>query len=377
MDGVLSTCFYFFVFITSAIVVQHGYRRKSKLIQLVGLLLPIMLGGLRYDVGLDYSSYLSAFADIANPQVVDYRYAATPELEHTFYVISHISNVFFASPIAMYSIYCAITVFAFYAALSLMKPKNVAVALFFFYSIFYLNSFNIMRQGAAISLGCLAQVHYIKGNKGKAFLYLLLATAFHISALLLVVFILIERIFAKRRMVKEKFVGIFITTCIVSIGIGAVGVLIPSVRDFVYEITGRIGELDATLSMGVVFKYMLSLMCLYLVVYAWKHFDKSQKQLSLLVASGAIIYALGLVHNEAARLGIYLIALTPILFAVAYDNLKLYTIKARLLINGGLIFLSTLYIAAVHVESGKGVQYDYQSVIMSEQYREQTKALGI
>lgn len=377
MNNVVSILLYLLVFAASAFTVQYGHRRKSKTIQAIGLLLPIVLGGLRYNVGLDYFSYLDAFADVVNPQMVDYRYAATAGLEYSFYLISYVSNLFFSSPIVMYLIYSATTVLAFYGALSLMKSKNVGVALFFFYSIFFLNSFNIMRQGAAMSLGCLAQLHYIKGNKFKAFAYLLVATAFHVSALLLVGYVLIERIFEKRDIIKGSFAGIFFRTCIVSAGVAAIGLLIPSVHDFVYSATGRIGELNSILSMGIVFKYVSCLFCLYLVIFAWRNFDYSQRRLSLLVALGAVIYALGLVHNEAARLGMYLITLMPILFAITYDNLRLHKLKSRLLMNSGLIFLSALYIVAVHMESGDGVHYRYESVIMSDEYQQQTKELGI
>lgn len=377
MTALASILLYFFVFAISALIIQYGYKHKSKGIQVIGLLLPIFLGGLRYGVGLDYFSYLDAFADVVNPQTVDYRYVGTPNLEYSFYLISHISNFIFSSPVAVYFVYSAITVSVFYCALSLMQPKNVGIALFFFYSIFFLNSFNIMRQGAAISIGCLALAHYANGSKFKAFLYILIAMAFHISALIIVSYIVIERLFEKKNIMKEKFGGVFLRTFIVSGGIATVGWVSPSVREFVYSVTGRIGELSSTFSMGVVFKYALCLASLYLVIYAWKNFSGSQKRFSLLVALGAIIYALGMIHNEAARLGIYLVALTPILFAIAYDNLKLYRIRNRFLINGGLIILCMSYIVAVHVESGNGVQYDYQDVIMSEEYPQRVRELGL
>ena len=357
-------------------MVGYGYKKKSNTIQVLGLLLPIAFGGLRYNVGLDYNSYLNAYADFINPQVVD-RYSGTSGLEYTFRIITHLSYFLFSSPIVMYIIYCAVTVIAFYWALTMMKPKKIEVALFFFYSIFFLNSFNIMRQGAAISIGCLALMHYLKGNRLKSLIYFLAAIALHTSALLLVLYVVLDRILRRKYTMKKKFTGIFVITGIISTGITLAGLKISAVGAFIYSITGRIGEFNPGLSMGVAFKYLICMACLYFVIYSWTSFNTTQKRLALLVAFGLIVYSLGLVYNQAARFGIYLIALTPILFATTYDNLVLRSSKVKLIMNSSLVFLCTVYIVAVHIGGGDGVQYEYHSVISSIQYQKQIRELGI
>lgn len=375
---ILSILLYLFVFAGSAIIVQCGYKYKSYTIQIIGISLPIILGGLRYNVGLDYFSYLNAYADVVNPQVIGYRYLATPELDYSFYVISHVSDFLFSSPIAMYLIYCTVTTFAFYRALQIMKPKNVGVPLFFFYSIFFLNSFNLVRQGAAISIGCLAITHYSNGNKLKAIIYLLIAVAFHSSAILLVIYIFAERLLKNRYITKNRdFKSMLVMTCIISTGIAIAGSLSVSISSFIYSATGRIGDFDSMFSMGVVFKYIICLACLWLAAYAWKDFNNSQKQLCLFVAIGAVVYSLGLVHNESARLGMYLITLTPILFASINDKFKPHQYKLKLFTSSSLILLGIAYIVAVHLESGNGVRYDYMDVMTSNEYRQQIKDLDI
>lgn len=378
MSVITSILLYVFIFVMSALIVGYGYRTKSGVIQVIGLLLPVVLGGLRYNVGLDYSTYLNAYADIINPQAVD-RYIGTSNLEHSFYIISYLSHYLFSSPIAVYFFYSAITVGAFYRALTLMKPKKVAVALFFFYSIFFLNSFNIMRQGAAVSLGCLAVIHYLKGNRLKAIIYFLLAVALHTSALLLVFYILVERLIERNDIVKKKknFIGIFIITIIISMTIAIAGLKLPAISTLIYTATGRIGDFNPGLSVGTVFKYIVCLACLCLVVKVWDSFNNQQKRLSLFMALGTIVYSLGLVYNEAARFGIYLVALMPILFSVVYDKLTLLGSKKMLIVNVSLILVCITYVVAVHVATGEGVQYKYQNVLTSTDYKQQILGLGI
>lgn len=378
MSVVASILLYLGVFATSATLVQFGYRRKSKSIQAIGLSFPIILAGLRYDVGLDYMSYFNAYADIVNPQATN-RYEGTPGLEYTFQLIAHLSHLLFSSPVLLFFTYAAITVLAFYAALRMMRPKNVGYALFFFFTIFFLNSFNIMRQGAAISIGALALTHYINDNKRRAVLYIIIAALFHISALLLVLYVLIERILEKKFIIRRKikrFTRLFARYLLLSIAVITAGLSIASVGTFIYESTGRIGTWGNQVSAGVIFKYLLTVACLYLAMYAWKNFRGEDKRLTLFTMIGMVVYSLGIVHNEAARLGMYLIVLTPILLAVLHDRLGVPHLKGMVFVSLGVPMLCVLYLVSVHLSEGEGVRYQYQS-IMSGDYTQTLKKVSI
>lgn len=377
--GTLASIFlYIGVFAASAFVVQYGYKRKSKVLQALGLFLPITLAGLRYNVGLDYQPYLDAYADITNP-LVTLRYDATPGLEVTFKAIAHVSHFLFSSPVPLFFVYATITVLAFYAALRIMRPKNVGYALFFFYSIFFLNSFNIMRQGAAMSIGALALVHYTKGGKRKALMYIILAMLFHVSALLIVLFIAIEYLIERYVLVRkklERFTRLFAKTFFISVALVAIGLSVPSFGNFIYEATGRIGDYDAKMSLGVVFKYLVVVISVYLSVYAWPKLSQGQKRLVLFTSVGMVVYAVGLIHNEAARLGMYLIVLTPVLTAVIYDKIDVSHFKSKVFLTVGLSLLCSLYILSVHT-TGDGVKYHYDSVIGLRDYTQVEKEMGL
>lgn len=372
MSAISSILLYTVVFGLSAFIIQFGYKHKSKTLQGVGLLFPILLGGLRYDVGLDYMSYFNAYADIVNPQST-LRYEGTPGLEITFRIIAHISDFLISSPVLLFTVYCAITVLAFYAALRVMRPKNVGFAMFFFYTIFFLNSFNIMRQGAAMSISSLALVYYARGRKKKSLALILLASLFHISALLLLLYVfieyLMERHYLRRRRIA-KFSRLFIKLFLISIFVVVIGLSVTAVGLYVYEVTGRIGDYDMKLSLGVVFKYILTVVCAYSAIYAWGKFDVPQKRIALFVSLGMIVYSLGIIHNEAARIGMYLIVLAPILSASTYDFLGMNRFRNKFMISVGVVVLSFLYVVSVHIGGGDGVRYNYQSIIESSDYKQ-------
>lgn len=377
MNALTSILLYVSLFSVSALIVGYGYKKKSIVIQIIGLLIPILLGGMRYNVGLDYPSYLNAYADIINPQVLA-RYDGTSKLEYSFYLISYASDLLFSSPIAVFVIYSAITAGSFYRALTLFKPKKVTVALFFFYSIFFLNSFNIMRQGAAISLGCLALSYYINGQKTKAILFFLIAVAFHHSAIILLIFVLGERLLKRKtHLEKTKFKPIFLATVVLSLCIAVAGLRIDTVGNFIYSATGRIGLYNPGISSGILFKYLVCLVCLYLVSYVWRYSNIEQRRLSVFVALGLVVYSLGLVYNEAARFGIYLIALAPILYAVTIDSIRFDTIKKKILLNTSIALLCSYYLISVNLVTDGSVQYMYRAAPSSDIYKKELIDLEI
>lgn len=376
--GILgSILLYLVAFGSSAALVGYGYKKKNIVLQIIGLLIPILLCGLRFNVGIDYPSYLDAYADITNPQVVD-RYGGTTKLEPTFYLISYLSYFIFSNPIAIFVTYSAVTVFAFYKSLTLMKPKYISIALFFFYSIFFLNSFNIMRQGAAISLGCLAISYYINGQKMKATLYFLIAFAFHSSAIALIIFLISERFIKKKfKMKNKKFTPIFSITVILSLLIATLGLKIAAVGSFIYSVTGRIGVYNPGISAGILFKYLICLACIYLVIYTWKYFNEKQKELSIFVSLGLVVYSLGLVYNEAGRFGTYLIALTPILYAITFDHINLGAIRIKVLLNLGIVLLCAYYVISVNLVTDGSVRYMYQAAPSSDAFKNKLNDLEI
>ncbi|MGN9010569.1 EpsG family protein [Lactobacillus amylovorus] len=76
---------------------------------------------------------------------------------------------------------------------------NVYIAALVLYTTIYLTSFNIMRQGLAISIGLFGFFEYLSNKKIKALIFIILATLFHTSAIVLLPLFGIKKITNNRR----------------------------------------------------------------------------------------------------------------------------------------------------------------------------------
>ena len=95
----------------------------------------------------------------------------------------------------------------FYFIKKLSPFKKLSILLFVTVGIFYFSTFNGIRQWAAISIGLIAIVKLIEKKHIQFLILVILATLFHLSALLL--FILI---FFKIRFSKFYLIGIFLAS---------------------------------------------------------------------------------------------------------------------------------------------------------------------
>ena len=188
---------YFLVALITAICSEISVKSKYKLVRRFNVLLvigiPSLLYTFRYGIGTDYFKYVSAF----------YRLQETGfsgRFEWAYVLINlivgklngNIQMVFLVTSIIMMAfIYCAVKHYA--------KSLSVGVAMFSYMMMYYQMSFNIVRQSVAMAI-CLYSIKYIHDRKFLKFLvFILLASGFHISALLLLPFYFFYEILGEKR----------------------------------------------------------------------------------------------------------------------------------------------------------------------------------
>lgn len=377
MDIILSILTYLLVFLASALIVQYGYKRNAIAIQLIGLAPVTILSAIRYDVGLDYIPYLHAYADIINNSP-DPLYSGTPNLEPTFKFIASVANIAFGSPVGLFGIYGAVTVLFAFLAIKKMSFNRVDLPLFAFYSILFLNSFNTMRQGAAISIGMLALVYFASNKKTQAMIWSIVAVLFHSSAILLFVFMGIGWCLQKKkvwRKTRNRFKSIYRVSISLIAMLVVANLTIDGFSEWVYNSTGRIGDFTGLLSLGVILKTFLMVYCLCYLQRSWNNLNGQQKMLSFMFAAGTVVYSLGLIHNESARLGMYIFALFPIMFMIAHENINIKYPAQRLGMRVIITIACAMYVISVNFGTEK-VRYVYQTVF-SPGYSEQIGSIGL
>lgn len=162
-------------------------EKKYKIItySVLGLVIPILISGLRYEVGTDYYTYTNLYK-----QCIDLNYIQVSKkgVEVTFYIIAKMASIFNTHQL-LFVIYSIITIGFIYKSI-FDKREKISISLCFFLYLFleFTTSMNIIRQAAAIAIIAYAY-KYIEDRKIVKFAFFtILATLFHTTALLVLPF---------------------------------------------------------------------------------------------------------------------------------------------------------------------------------------------
>lgn len=176
-----------------------------------------MFAALRYNVGWDYPQYYILGTkfnyleniDIGNDWVNYYFYLRLEPLNKVLYKITW----FFGEPQLIIVLYAIITLVFIKEGIKNIKSNYVVYIWLFYYTfpIFYLLDLNYMRQGVSASIIFYA-VKYIPKNKIKYVFWVIIASLFHKTALMMLVLIIINKINVSRIIWTLAFLGSFFST---------------------------------------------------------------------------------------------------------------------------------------------------------------------
>ncbi len=156
---------------------------KTDLFFYLSFAILVLFSGLRFDVGVDFISYSQMF--------VDFRNETAPFLFEpaNMFIINMVNmlNIDYQAIFFIYSLLIMSGVFYFIKNLS--PSKEVSILLFVTIGIFYFSTFNGIRQWAAISIMLIAIVKLIEAKHIQFVLFIILASLFHLSAIILFVLV--------------------------------------------------------------------------------------------------------------------------------------------------------------------------------------------
>ncbi|MDV6328053.1 EpsG family protein [Idiomarina sp. Sol25] len=193
---------FFFLFINGFFYERLQLTKDAKIlvVMCVFILLQVIYG-FRYEVGVDWFSYIRVFErDVANAFVF-----TTPEFGYKYLnVLSHtlgfgIQGVIFCSTL-------------FLLAFSLAAPIRLGVNPFYFLALIapyhlVVSGVNLTSQAIAISIFIFATTYLVQGRKGIYSLLIIFAALFHLSVILLLSFLFID---FKKRFIIPPVVIIFV-----------------------------------------------------------------------------------------------------------------------------------------------------------------------
>lgn len=193
MNNLTSLIFYIIMFIISSMIIAKVgklYRKKSTnkniklnifILTIIGLSIPIIISGLRYNVGTDYEAYVGLYNRYSDYTLLE---ILSTKTEFLFFVIIKLASLF-NNYQATFFIMAFLTVMITYFAILNNKEKLSLGFMFFIYLFMYFtNSFNWIRQALAIAIILYSYKFIFERNWKKFTLAILIASLFHVSALL-------------------------------------------------------------------------------------------------------------------------------------------------------------------------------------------------
>ncbi|HWR24204.1 MAG TPA: EpsG family protein [Feifaniaceae bacterium] len=191
-----------------------------------------LVAGLRFMVGTDYVNYSIAYQDIRT----DFGQAVQiHDTEYGYMALAWIFGCFFKMP------------FAFLAFLALLTNMLVVLSLressemFWFSCVlyilmyFYFTTFNLVRQSLAVSITFFAHKHLVEKKFFHYLLFVLLASLFHYSALILIPIYFVVHRPAWSRLIFFGFIAVGLVLVFYDSVMNVVFSLLSGTRYSVYE----------------------------------------------------------------------------------------------------------------------------------------------
>lgn len=164
---------------------QFKNRKKFPLI-IVSVQLILLLGLRNFTVGGDTQTYVQYFLYTVNGGIVNHLEWGA---RYLMVLLAQITS----APTVMLLVYAAMTILPV-SYVSYKSSENIFFSMIIYAGLmFYYWAFNAMRQAAAMSFGLMALYYLNEGKTKKYFIWLLLATAFHKSAVVVLVYLLIKK----------------------------------------------------------------------------------------------------------------------------------------------------------------------------------------
>ena len=179
--------FFLFVFRYS-----RTYKNKKKCAVLIAFIL-IVIAGLRYKVGTDYTAYIMNYEKYKNADILELKYAGV-------YLIARLACLLNDDYATWFFLMSVLTIGgAVYSIFKYSSNFPFSILLYLFIGCWH-NSFNVVKQCAAVTI-LLFGLQYIFDRKFlKWGIVCLVASSFHISAVLMIpIYFLVTREIGKKQ----------------------------------------------------------------------------------------------------------------------------------------------------------------------------------
>ena len=350
-----------------ALLSEFGYFKNSRTAKTVflsaGSLILFLVSAFRYDVGDDFRPYTNNFIRFAKMTTVE---LATERMEKGYILLNRYVQLF-VNDFQMLFIFIAVIVILLVYAILLKFCKNPSMGLlmFYLYGLFF-NSMNFMRNVIAGLIIVFAYQYIKEKNFMRFIVVVLLASTFHISALIFIPFYYIFRL---------KFN--YITVIIYSAVFGSIFIFSRPVMEWIttYVYTAYSPQTSREMFNGIPVLYsMCSLTLLVCGILLRKDLEKDSDFTSVLLSASYMKFYFGFLgskHAILSRFSLYFgpvmsLILIPNIIRVSYSNIKnksdkslIYKIRSYFCLIGTCASIIVFFIYALYTNYNKIMPHEW------------------
>ncbi len=359
LGNTTSIILYFVVFGFSIFLLFLGEKKKNKLLIVLALLLPIALASVRSQVGTDWIAYNQFYEEVAQEDSKEFwRQIVEHETEPMMMFIGWITSNLKSGSWVIFFIYSTITLLFMYLAMRKMVPKKSWLLFGVFLFVAFPDSFNTMRQMAAMSV--LAYmfsllVHCWPRDKRELIilvLLLVLAVNLHYATIALLSVLLIP--WFSRKFSEKKLSYILTILLVFSL------LLFPFLIQFLASSGILSPKHYETLinDFGSFYNFNF-LICITLGTFSFFYFkNRKMTTLTPLMFLGANYAALGFYSRYLGRLADFFWPFATILAWEILDTFKIPE-KAKIIVT---LSVSTLYFILAYIIMGTSEIIPYGTI---------------
>ena len=363
MSDILSLFFYISTFCLSGLLLYIGLKRNSKLAVGLSLVIPILVAGMRLNVGTDYASYERMYLSFLDTGVSDYVTNNTFNIEPGFFLLIKLGQMITSEPYIIFLLSAILTITFFYFGLKNVDLKNKALYWFLYLMIIFPLTFNATRQGIAASIGFLALTYLAKNKPMHYILLTLLAVCFHTSALVLFLAYPVLKLLMRKKDVRTPNRFLIKSFLVFGLIIASLPVFVQLAISIesLERYAGYTDYVSGVSLTTILFKIGL----MGVVVYFFSRVvRKYEVAFIYLVFALLELITLGLWFSSAAifRISFYFAPFSLLLLVYSLDVVK--DRKSKRLLTAGYIVFAALYFYVAYYMAGQAEIIPYQFVII-------------
>ena len=202
---------------------------------------PVFLATFRYNVGTDYNSYIRLYNILKNYDFYQYIVIWTKDFtaqELSWYLLNRVAFLVFNNEISIFFLSSFIMmIFIFKGIDYYVKDISIGYAFFVFFMIHYNMSFNAIRTFLAASIIFYSYKFIIEKNFVKYILFIILASTFHKSAFVALLFYAIVPMNDKQlnKFKKVLYYMLILSTPLVLVILLKIAQFIPIFQKYFYK----------------------------------------------------------------------------------------------------------------------------------------------